>query len=775
MKYNLYAKKTSYRKLHFTKPYLALIQKIKDTHNQTMEKRTVLKYKHIFLVAIILAIPAISCGTTGNWPSKVTGGNIIYTATESNSPVKDNSGNYITVVYLENLGFDKIGGNSNQTDVDWLLSQGYRVIELNYANNINAVSPTINDDIIAINDAISSKSFCGYKNCSTNQSYILFEGYRISRNVPYFVDDPSVYGYSSGRDSLYMDIIHPANASEKVPVVLSFSYSNSYSGNIHQRLFLGYTLAMFDDSFLEGAPARGIAWAIADHPKYAPWGHNDTKSFELNPDAAQKVKSAVRTLRVLGEDMGLSGKIGIYGFSRGSDAGSMAVGDKTDSLIENAGFNIGISDDVQAAALGSGVFDFTQIYNTVDDGDKNLENLCPGLWGSLASNYDLWYSMGAAYFVETSASAPVLFFYNNDDSHYYQDQIAQFKHKLDSLGVPTATITNYGKGHAVPKTKEPLSKLYDFFYKYLTNNDTVTTEKPTPIQICMVTIDLETGKNMIVWEAKTGNQVKSYKVYRESEVVTGYELIGTVPFNEISLFVDSTSLPEQKEYRYKISVVDSSNNESVLSNYHKPIFLKNTEINDKIKLFWNKYEIEGSSFNFNNYVVYKGTDSIKLQEIITINASNVEYTDPDSIAVNSKIFYRIGAVKPEACTAIKLSNSEPVSLVNCISNLTDYFKESTVGAERFENIQDTPLMVSPNPASNELQLSFNISKADNLQITMYSLSGNVIYQKDKQYYLPGLHHETLKLTELNLPKGIYYVKVSGKESQGIKKFIKGEK
>lgn len=417
----------------------------------------------IVFVVVCLTFITTSYAASGTWKSFVTGEDIIYTVTEASTPTKDALNRFVTVVYLENLGFDKIGGNSNSEDVNWLLSQGYRVVELDYAQHDSAKSPNINADIIAINDSISSGSFCGLNDCSNYQSYVLFEGYRIKRNVAYFVDNPSVYGYGYLKDSLYMDIVYPENPIEEVPVVLSFSYSNSYQGNPHSRLFLGYTLSMFDDSFLEGAPASGMAWAIADHPKYAPWGYGDAKSFEVNPDAAQKVKSAVRTLRAMKDDIGLSGKIGIYGFSRGSDAGSMAVGDKAVEAIDTIGFNISVSDNIQAAALGSGVFDFTQIFNTEEDDINNLREKCPALWGPLESNYDKWYSMGAAYFVETSASAPVLFFYNADDANYYQDQIAHFKEKLDTTGVSTSTLVNYGEGHAVPKTSESLKVLYDFF------------------------------------------------------------------------------------------------------------------------------------------------------------------------------------------------------------------------------------------------------------------------------------------------------------------------
>lgn len=441
------------------------------------------------IVLLLLSLTVASNAATGKWHSEVTGSCIVYRSTEPDSPIRDFAGNYPTVVYLENMGFKKIGQNSHAVDVAWLISQGYRVIELDYENCDRAITPIINEDIIAINDSIAAGSFCGYSDCSHYQSYVLFEGYRILRNVPYFKDDPTVYNtpaeYTVG-DTLQMDIIYPANPSVAVPVVLSFSYSNSFAtydgskkmlagANRDQRLKLEYTLAGFNDSFLEGAPANGMAWAIADHPKYCSWGKgkpvngkNDTyKSYETNPDAAQKVKSAVRTLRAMGEELGFSGKIGIFGFSRGSTAGSMAIGDRVVPEFENAGFHIGVSDDVQAAALGPGVFDYTLIYNASGDGDSNLEIRCPWAWGPLEENREKWEMMGSAYLVQTSATAPVLFFYNTDDELYYQDQIVHLKAKLDSLAVPNSTLVDYGTGHAVPQTSASLSTLYNFFKQYL--------------------------------------------------------------------------------------------------------------------------------------------------------------------------------------------------------------------------------------------------------------------------------------------------------------------
>ncbi|MEL1241621.1 alpha/beta hydrolase family protein [Flavobacterium flavipallidum] len=450
---------------------------------------SIISIKNLFLTILLNLITIISTNAaTGKWKSLTVGSNITFKITESTNPTKDYNGNYVTVVYLKNLSLKKIGRISNKKNIQWLLSQGYRVIELDYKKNKNAIGLKINEDIISINDSIAAANFCGLKNCSLNKSYILFEGYRIARDITYFIDNPKIYNspeqYTIG-DPLHMDIIYPYNPKNKIPTILSFSYSNSYAffdnkkGMLtdaykDQRLFLPYSFAGFNDSFLEGAAAQGMAWAIADHPKYCQWGKGKTpngpndsfKSFETNPDTAQKVKSAIRTLRVFAEENGLSDKIGIFGFSRGSTAGSMAIGDKKIEEIEKAGFHIGVADDVQAAALGPGVFDYTLIYNTIDDGDKNLEQRCPWVWGALEHNRNLWNSMGSSYLVEKTA-APTLFFYNTDDDPYYGDQINNFKIKLDALEVPTDTLINYGKGHAVPQTETTLNSLYSFFKNYL--------------------------------------------------------------------------------------------------------------------------------------------------------------------------------------------------------------------------------------------------------------------------------------------------------------------
>ncbi|HEC41826.1 MAG TPA: hypothetical protein ENI20_03250 [Bacteroides sp.] len=79
---------------------------------------------------------------------------------------------------------------------------------------------------------------------------------------------------------------------------------------------------------------------------------------------------------------------------------------------------------------------------------------------------------------------------------------------------------------------------------------------------CIVTVDLNTGKNMLVWEKTQDVGTVGYHIYRE-KTIGQYELIGQV------------MNPENQPYLNKITSVDTCGNESELDDvsYHKPIFL----------------------------------------------------------------------------------------------------------------------------------------------------------------------------------------------------------
>ena len=92
--------------------------------------------------------------------------------------------------------------------------------------------------------------------------------------------------------------------------------------------------------------------------------------------------------------------------------------------------------------------------------------------------------------------------------------------------------------------------------------------------------------------------VTSYNIYRESDVAGIYDLIGNIPVDNQSIFVDESSNPEEQQYLYKISAMDTCGNESSLSNFHKTLFLQYSSGVGGITLGWKKYEIEDVTVDF---------------------------------------------------------------------------------------------------------------------------------------------------------------------------------
>lgn len=447
-----------------------------------------MKSHHIITSVLLwaaLALPTSAVAATGTWTSQTLGTKISYKSTKPTTQAKDASGKLMAVVYLENLGFEKTGRNTNADDVAWLLAQGYSVVELDYQDNAEAVAPALNKDIIAINDQLAKGSFGGISNISKSRAYVLFEGYRLQRDVAYCKDDPTVYnfpdGYTTG-DSLYMDIIYPANPARAVPTMLSFSYSNSYHGNTHQRMYLPYTFSMFDDSILEGLPGIGWAWAIADHPKYCDWGKGaytggaakSLGAIEVCPDAAVKARSAVRTLRHVGRKLGLADSVGVFGFSRGSTAASLLIGDKpfADWLSTDGCRPDATAEDcsVQLAVLGPGVFDYS-LMSTSSQEYTRMKAYC----------HSDWTEQGGARAISEGA-APCMLFYNTSDDANYDTQAKHLMQLLDKRNSPYTLLRDFGSGHAVPTETADIKRVYDFISHPVTTaiESAATLNKPQP-------------------------------------------------------------------------------------------------------------------------------------------------------------------------------------------------------------------------------------------------------------------------------------------------------
>ena len=432
----------------------------------------------LWIIAVALFLGLCTGARAVSWTSAATGGTVEATVTQPNPSVTTPA----LLVYLKNLSCERIGQEADATIIASFVGSGYRVVELDYAGHAKATSPYLNADVLKIRQEIGSGTFPGATglNAAKNQCYILCEGYRLMRNVPYFLNDRTVYnGAETTNVELRMDIAYPSQPSRAVPVVLEFSCSNSYSGNLDDRMNNGNAFTTINDTILEGAPAAGIAWAMADHPKFQQWGlpksngynfsgfeTNSDKDKNINYDSIKKVRSSVRVLREVGATLGLSGSIALHGFSRGATAASLGIGDLAVPAIDSAGYSTALSARTQTVLLGSGIFDYSHSGGATTGDTTGTEvdiySRFVTAWGTTASNLALWQIQGAPYYMQTAASAPVFLSYNTDDGTYYPYQAKLLEDKLVALGVPYQKVTGTG-AHHVTTTPATLTAIYSFF------------------------------------------------------------------------------------------------------------------------------------------------------------------------------------------------------------------------------------------------------------------------------------------------------------------------
>ena len=184
-------------------------------------------------------------------------------------------------------------------------------------------------------------------------------------------------------------------------------------------------------------------------------------------------------------------------------------------------------------------------------------------------------------------------------------------------------------------------------------------------QICLITVDSTSTKNVIVWEKPNATNIDYFTVYRD--IAGTYTAIGTVPYDSLSKFTDNTSgvNPNTTSYRYKLTVTDTCSSESALSDYHETIHLTNSiGLNNEVNLVWDNYE----GFAFSYYRILRdsgGTGNWQVIDSITSNNFTFSDQNPPTGGVN----YAIEIVSPLTCSATKAAENFNSSRSN-ISQMT---------------------------------------------------------------------------------------------------------
>lgn len=280
--------------------------------------------------------------------------------------------------------------------------------------------------------------------------------------------------------------------------------------------------------------------------------------------------------------------------------------------------------------------------------------------------------------------------------------------------------------------------------------DTVHTVMQNPYaneKLCLVTVDDETNKNAIIWARTVNEGTASYNLYKETNQANQYKLLTNVPFLELSVYVDTLSVPETRSERYKISCIDSCGNESEMSASHKTMHLTiNQGIDGRFNLVWENYE----GFNFYSYAIYRGSATDNMEVIDTVPNNITTYTDNP---VNGTYYYKIAVVLPQLCVPASLLKAGAGPFSEAVSNI-----EKRIRSTGSNNVVvNAPgLKVFPNTVKDKLYIRTFGKSFGKARIDLINVSGTIACQ---------LHiNEISGIKMIQIPRlstGLYFLRIAG--------------
>ncbi len=291
---------------------------------------------------------------------------------------------------------------------------------------------------------------------------------------------------------------------------------------------------------------------------------------------------------------------------------------------------------------------------------------------------------------------------------------------------------------------------------YTLKNDTSAYKE----QICIVTIDLETGKNLVTWEKTPGRKTTGYSVWRESNTQGVYDSIVYLPFDSLSVFVDIGSEPEQQQELYKLMSYDVCGNETNLNDipYHKTLFLQYVGSIGGVNLSWKLYEIDGVSQTFNSYIIFRGTSPTNLAPIDTVSGSLNAYTDDRPDALSDLKYYRVAGVKAVECDPNgKLkANAGPFS--RSLSNLEDNRQQGSNVSE--QSLSDKISMsIYPNPYGDYTNIHYRLNQAGNVRIAVLDMAGRKLETIANDHQPEGEYKFRFSAKEMGYGPGMFLLNV----------------
>ena len=337
----------------------------------------------------------------------------------------------------------------------------------------------------------------------------------------------------------------------------------------------------------------------------------------------------------------------------------------------------------------------------------------------------------------------------------------------DNSGTIQVTVSggtpDYSYSWAGPEgyssSEEDIDSLKAGSYKLVVSDqnhckDSITAEIQEPdsisISICVVTVDTATNTNLVIWERGDDRLVKYYNIYRKNTTSEDYLLIDSVNVEALTTYYDTAVNPNERSWEYKMSVVDSCDNESALSESHKTIHLEMTrQMDGSIKLEWNDYE--GTDYSL-VYIYRKiGDDAWEVLDSL----SSDEHTYTNRPLTYKKVQYLV-IIKTEAsCNVTSRGTRSSTTYTQFISNIVVRAATTAV-----HNVINTNIQIYPNPTKGQII----VRGEDIVRVEVSTANGQKI--RDIKSY-----SNKLKINLAKEAKGLYFVKVTTKQGVLSQKIV----
>ena len=269
-------------------------------------------------------------------------------------------------------------------------------------------------------------------------------------------------------------------------------------------------------------------------------------------------------------------------------------------------------------------------------------------------------------------------------------------------------------------------------------------------EICMVTVDTTTGANVVVWNKENNLGISEYEVHKETSSLNVFQLLGTVPFDSLSQFIDTAANSSVHSYRYKLRTIDSCGNFSEFLAYHKTIHLvSNIGLNNTVNLVWDDYiGFDYLTFYINRYHPTTGW------EVLDSVAANIHsYTD-SSYPSLAGLEYDIEVIPTFPCLAEKAQDHN-----------TTRSNRHTIAPPNANAVDELTLLnarVQPNP-SNGL-FSIFVENA-NWSYSILDMNGKLILNET-------VSNNNAEVNIQALEAGIYMLQISVEDQSIHKKIVK---